>query len=107
MPVSDEAAEGTPLPWALTTGRDYERMAQYARGRLIVAAAAGEAVRYRQLSPFAHLRWYSTRVLGRVFTECESRGEPDLMWLLVRRGFAPEDHELAVRVWDYWRQVQP
>jgi hypothetical protein len=89
------------------TTRDYVRMAQYARARLIVAAADRRSVEYGELSPFAHLRWFSTRVLGVVFAECSDRGEPDLTALLVQRGEEPEDCEEAERVWDFWSGIRP
>jgi hypothetical protein len=90
-----------------TGPRDYGRLAQYARARLIVAAASRGTLDYGELSRFSHLSWYSSRVLrDGVFRECEQRGESDLTGLLVRRGEQPEDAELAEQVWAYWRGVQ-
>lgn len=88
-----------------TTGRDYVKLAQFVRARLILAAVDGQVIEYGELSPHAHLRWFSTRVLGEVYRECGERGEPDLTGLLVRRGNVPEPDEAAA-VWDYWRDVR-
>jgi hypothetical protein len=70
-----------------------------------MSAAFGHTCDYGELLRFAHLRWYSTRVLGAVFAECTERGEPDLTAILVRQGGQPEDVGLAEQVWAYWRGV--
>ena len=84
------------------TGREIHR----ARALLIMAATHGQTVRYGELSPFGHLRWYDRRVLGGVFDLCELHGEPDLTAILVPAGQQPEDAEEAAEVFTYWREVR-
>lgn len=83
-------------------GREVHR----ARALLIMAAIHGQTVRYAELSPFCHLRWYNRRVLGGVFDLCELNGEPDLTAILVPAGQQPEDAEEAAEVFAYWREIR-
>ena len=84
-----------------------EREVHRARALLIMAATHGQTVRYGELSPFGHLRWYDRRVLGGVFDLCEVNGEPDLTAILVPAGGKPEDVEEAQEVFTYWREARP
>ncbi|WP_158550678.1 hypothetical protein [Geodermatophilus sp. TF02-6] len=85
--------------------RDYAKLAQYARARLIVSAASDQTCPYGELSRFAQSRWYATRVLGAVYAECVERGEPDLTAILVKAGELPQDLAEAEAVYAYWREV--
>jgi len=82
-----------------------DREVHRARALLIMAATHGQTVRYGEMSPFGHLRWYDRRVLGGVFDLCETNGEPDLTAILVAVGRRPEDTEEAEAVFSYWREV--
>ncbi len=83
-------------------GREIHR----ARALLIIAASHGQTVRYGELSPFGHRRWYARRVLGGVFDLCELNGEPDLTAILVPAGQQPDDAEEVHEVFSYWREVR-
>ena len=78
-----------------------------ARALLIMAATHSQTVRYGELSPYCHLRWYNRRVLGGVFDLCEINGEPDLTAILVPAGRRPEDAKEVAEVFTYWREVRP
>ena len=82
------------------TGREIHR----ARALLIMAATHRQTVRYGELSPFCHLRWYDRRVLGGVFDLCEINGEPDLTAILVPGDQQPDDPAEAEEVFTYWRE---
>ncbi len=87
----------------------FNREQHRTRARQIVAAIEGRTVRYGELSPHAHLKWYGDRVLDPVaFEMCQPNGEPDLTELLVRaKAIQPDDPEGAKRVWAYWQERQP
>ena len=92
----------------MTTTRDYARLAQRVRAELIVAASNGRTLDYGQVSPHAHLAWFSAQVLQPIYEECQKRGEPDLTAILVRKGKGPsaEDAEEAARVLRYWQETR-
>jgi hypothetical protein len=84
-----------------------DREIHRARALLIMAATHGQTVRYGELSPLGHQRWYDRRVLGGVFDLCEVNGEPDLTAIVVPAGEQLGDADEAEVVFAYWREGRP